>query len=247
MASGEESLRRRVGLLGGSFNPAHEGHRYLSELALKTLHLHQVWWVVSPQNPLKAAGETAPFEDRLAVARRVANHPQIRVTDIEQRIGTRYTLDTVTALQARFPDMRFVWLMGADILLELPRWKRWQQLFRRVPIAVFPRPSYSLRALSSTAARAFANARVPERKARWLVEMDPPAWAFLQVRPHGASATQIRAGYSASDERCSGSIPGKRIRTSGSTEAGSPDHRHTRTREQADRPDTVVGNSASVS
>ncbi len=185
-------MRRCVGLLGGSFNPAHDGHRYLSELAIKHLQLHQVWWVVSPQNPLKATGEIAPFAERLAVAESVADHPQIRVTDIERRIGTQHTFDTVAALQARFSDTRFVWLMGADIMLELPKWKQWRRLFRRVPIAVFPRPTYSLRALSSTAARYFAGAQVPQRQARRLAEMKPPAWVFLQVRTHGESATRIR-------------------------------------------------------
>ena len=191
-------MRRRVGLLGGSFNPAHEGHRYLSELALKRLQLHQVWWVISPQNPLKATGEIAPFEERRAIAEAVGSHPQIRVTDIERRIGTSHTVDTIMVLQARFPDIRFVWLMGADILLELPQWKRWRHLFQRVPIAVFPRPTYSLRALSSMAARSFADARVPQRQARCLAGMSPPAWTFLQVRPHGQSATQIRVRRSRS-------------------------------------------------
>jgi nicotinate-nucleotide adenylyltransferase len=196
--TGEERLRRRVGLLGGSFNPAHGGHRYISELALKQLQLHQVWWVISPQNPLKASNEIAPLEERCAIARSVASHPQIRVTDIEDRIGTSHTIDTITVLQARFPDVRFVWLMGADILLELPQWKRWRYLFHRVPIAVYPRPTYSLRALSSVAARSFAGARVPQRQARCLAAMSPPAWTFLQVRPHGQSATQIRARRSRS-------------------------------------------------
>ena len=186
-------MRRRVGLLGGSFNPAHDGHRYVSELALKQLQLHQVWWVISPQNPLKSTSEIAPFEKRCAVAKSVASHPQIRVSDIERRIGTSHTVDTITVLQARFPEIRFVWLMGADILLELPHWKRWRYLFHRVPIAVYPRPTYSLRALSSMAARSFAGARVPERQVHCLADMRPPAWTFLQVRPHGQSATRIRA------------------------------------------------------
>jgi nicotinate-nucleotide adenylyltransferase len=180
-------------LLGGSFNPAHEGHRYVSELALKQLQLHQVWWLISPQNPLKTADEIAPLEERCTVARSVASHPQIRVTDIERRIGTSHTIDTITVLQARFPDIRFVWLMGADILLELPQWKRWRDLFYRVPIAVYPRPTYTLKALSSAAARSFAGARVPERQARCLADMRPPAWTFLQVRPNSQSATRIRA------------------------------------------------------
>lgn len=194
-------MRRCVGLLGGSFNPAHEGHRYLSEHAIKHLQLHQVWWVVSPQNPLKTTGEIAPFAERLAVAESVADHPQIRVTDIERRIGTQHTFDTVAALQARFPDTRFVWLMGADIMLELPKWKQWRRLFRRVPIAVFPRPTYSLKALSSRAARYFAGARVLERQARRLAGMEPPVWVFLQIRPHAQSATRIRARRRAPPDR----------------------------------------------
>jgi nicotinate-nucleotide adenylyltransferase len=180
-------------VLGGSFNPAHEGHRYISELALKQLQLHQVWWVISPQNPLKDTSEIAPFKERCAIAESVASHPQIRVTDIERRIGTSHTVDTITVLQAMFPDIRFVWLMGADILLELPQWKRWRYLFHCVPIAVYPRSTYSLRALSSMAARSFAGARVPQRQARCLADMKPPAWTFLQVRPNRQSATQIRA------------------------------------------------------
>lgn len=186
-------MQQRVGLLGGSFNPAHDGHRYLSELALKHLQLHQVWWLIAPKNPLKAGSEIAPFEERRAVAEAVADHPQIRVTDIERRIGTTHTVDTVAALQTRFPGTRFVWLMGADILLELPRWKQWRRLFSFLPIAVFPRPTYSLKALSSTAARAFASARVPQQQARCLADMKPPAWTFLEVRSHDASATRIRA------------------------------------------------------
>ena len=186
-------MRRRVGLLGGSFNPAHDGHRYISELALKQLQLHQVWWVISPQNPLKSTDKIAPFEQRRAIAESVASHPQIRVSDIECRIGTSHTIDTIAVLQTRFPDIRFVWLMGADILLELPQWKRWRHLFHCVPIAVFPRPTYSLRALSSVAARSFAGARVPQRQAHCLADMRPPAWTFLQVRPNSQSATQIRA------------------------------------------------------
>jgi nicotinate-nucleotide adenylyltransferase len=194
-------LLRRVGLLGGSFNPAHDGHRYLSDRALAHLQLHQVWWIISPQNPLKASGEIAPFAERRAVAESVADHPRIRVTDIERKIGTTHTLDTVAVLQARFPDTRFVWLMGADIMIELPKWKQWRRLLRRVPIAVFPRPTYSLKALSSVAARNFAGARVPQRQAPLLAGMDPPAWVCLQIRPHGESATRIRARRSMSSDR----------------------------------------------
>lgn len=189
---------RRVGLLGGSFNPAHDGHRYISTLAIKHLQLDEVWWVIAPRNPLKASGEIAPFEERRRTAEAVADHPRIRVSDIEREIGSAHTVDTVATLRARYPGVRFVWIIGADNLVQIPRWKQWRRLFRRVPIAVFPRPNYSLRALSSKAARYFAGARLPQVRARALAETTPPAWVFLHIRPHDASATRIRAQCSAS-------------------------------------------------
>ena len=183
----------RVGLLGGSFNPAHDGHVHISKLALDRLKLDQVWWLVSPQNPLKAADGMDSLENRLEIACRVADDPRIRVSDIERDLGTRYTVDTLEALKERFPDVRFVWIMGADILLQLPRWKRWRSVFRAVPIAVFARPSYSLRALSGFAARRFAAARWRPSRAPDVVEAMPPAWVFMKTPLHDASATRIRA------------------------------------------------------
>ncbi len=183
----------RVGLLGGSFNPAHDGHLHISKLALDRLKLDQVWWLVSPQNPLKAADDMASLESRLAAARAVADDRRIRVSAIERDLGTRYTIDTLDALKDRFPGVRFVWIMGADILLQLPRWKRWRAVFRAVPIAVFARPSYSLRALSGCAARRFAAARRQPGRAPDLVGATPPAWVFLKTPLHDASATRIRA------------------------------------------------------
>ncbi len=185
--------RRRIGLLGGSFNPAHAGHRHISLEALRRLSLDSVWWMVSPQNPLKDRADMAPLAQRLASAETVADHPRIRVTDIESELGTVHTVDTLAALFRRFPGTNFVWLMGADNLLQIHQWKQWERLFRLVPIAVFPRPTYSLRALSSVAARRFAEARVPGWNWRWLADADPPAWAFLHGRAHAASATSIRA------------------------------------------------------
>ncbi len=135
----------------------------------------------------------APLERRLAEAETVADHPRIRVTGIESELGTVHTVDTLIALSRRFPAANFVWLMGADNLLQIHQWKQWERLFRLVPIAVFPRPTYSLRALSSVAARRFAEARVPGWNWRWLADAEPPAWAFLHGRAHGASATSIRA------------------------------------------------------
>lgn len=184
----------RVGLLGGSFNPAHDGHAHISRLALRHLHLDQVWWLVSPQNPLKSADGMAGLADRLAGAQAVIGKDErIRVTDIERHLGTRYTADTLAALKDRFPDVKFVWLMGADILVQMPRWKRWRTVFRAVPIAVFARPSYSLRALSGQAAWRFAGARKRSTRAPDLADAAPPAWIFLKTPLHGASATQIRA------------------------------------------------------
>lgn len=184
---------RRIGLLGGSFNPAHEGHRYISLMALKRLGLHEVWWMVSPQNPLKPRAGMAPFADRVAAARRAAKHPRIRVTEVEAKLGTVYTADTLRVLLPRFAGCRFVWLMGADNLGQIWEWKDWQRIFALVPIAVFARPSYSFDVLSGKAAKRFAARRIWESRARDLVHMDPPAWVFFHTRPHQGSATRIRA------------------------------------------------------
>jgi nicotinate-nucleotide adenylyltransferase len=184
---------RRIGLLGGSFNPAHEGHRYISLLALKKLALHEIWWMVSPQNPLKTAADMAPFAERVGSARRVARHPRIRVTEIEQRLGSVYTAETLRLLLPRHPDCRFVWLMGADNLQQIWEWRHWQRIFTSIPIAVFARSSYSHRVLSGKAACYFAAARVPESRAHRLAELPPPAWVFFHMRPHAQSATSIRA------------------------------------------------------
>lgn len=182
----------RIGLLGGSFNPAHEGHLYVSREALRRLGLDQVWWLVSPQNPLKPAADMASFATRLAGARALARDRRIRVSDLESRLGTRYTVDTIRALRRRRCRIRLVWLIGADNLEQLPRWRHWQSLFRLVPIAVFARDPYSLRVLSGAAARRYARHRVAERAARTLADRRPPAWVFLHVREHPASASAIR-------------------------------------------------------
>ncbi|MEE9139888.1 MAG: nicotinate-nucleotide adenylyltransferase [Alphaproteobacteria bacterium] len=182
-----------MGLLGGSFNPAHEGHRHISLLALRKLGLHELWWLVSPRNPLKPAAGLAPFEERLAGARAVADHPAIRVTDLERRFGTLYTVDTLERLRACFPDVRFVWIMGADNLAQFPLWERWTAIFEAVPIAIFDRPSYSLRALAGKAARRYCRYRLPPRLAKELAGQPAPAWIFFHDRLSPASATRIRA------------------------------------------------------
>ena len=186
--------RRRVGLLGGSFNPAHAGHLHITTLALERLRLDEIWWLVSPQNPLKPAGGMAPFAQRLATARRLARDPRIRVSDTERRLGTRFTVDTVRALKARHPDCAFVWIMGADNLVQIPRWKSWRALFRTVAIAVFGRPTYAFRALSGRAARRFRTARTPQALAGTLADRPPPAWVFVRGPLSVVSATRIRTG-----------------------------------------------------
>jgi nicotinate-nucleotide adenylyltransferase len=182
-------------VLGGSFNPAHGGHLHVSRLALKLLELDQVWWLVSPQNPLKPVRGMAPCPVRLEGARRVAAaDPRILVTDLESRLGpSRYTTDTLKALRRRFPRLRFVWLMGGDNLIQIPRWERWPEIFRTVPVAVFDRPSYSLKALSGLAATRFARYRVPASGARRLAELEPPAWVFFHTPLDDRSATRMRS------------------------------------------------------
>lgn len=188
----------RIGLLGGSFNPAHEGHRHISLLALKHLHLDELWWLVSPQNPLKPTNDMAPFAERLASASAMARHPRIRISDIESRLHTRYTADTLHALRARFPQTRFVWLMGADNLAQIPRWERWTEIFQSVPIAVFDRATYSYRALAGKAAQRFAKQRIEGRNAATLADHKAPAWVYFHARRHPASATSIRARHAKS-------------------------------------------------
>jgi ribosome silencing factor RsfS/YbeB/iojap/nicotinate (nicotinamide) nucleotide adenylyltransferase len=185
---------RRIGLLGGSFNPAHEGHRHVSLEALKRLGLDEVWWLVSPQNPLKAGDGMEPLPVRLARARQVVGrHPRIRVEAPELALGTRYTLDTVRALRRVYPRARFVWLIGADILPQLVDWQGWRDLFAAVPIAAFARPGWSYPALASAAPRAFARYRLDAECARMLPECRPPAWCFIPSRLDSHSATAIRA------------------------------------------------------
>ncbi len=183
---------QRVGLLGGSFNPAHDGHRHISLAALKALDLDQVWWLVSPQNPLKPKAGMASLADRMRHAKRVAGHGRIVVTDLERQLGTRYTADTLPQQRQSYPKTEFVWLMGADNLAQMARWDRWPQVFRTVPIAVFDRSGHSLTALRGIAASRFAKYRVPNERAQTLASQTPPAWMFFHIRRHPASSTALR-------------------------------------------------------
>jgi nicotinate-nucleotide adenylyltransferase len=182
----------RVGLLGGSFNPAHDGHRSISLEALRRLRLDAVWWLVSPQNPLKARAGMASLAERLEEARRTARHPRILVTAIEAELGSVHTAQTLERLHQRFPRTRFAWLMGADNLTQIPRWHRWERIFAGTPVAVFNRPAYSLRALGGKAARRFRDRRIGQERAGRLAASEPPVWVFVANPQHPASATEIR-------------------------------------------------------
>jgi nicotinate-nucleotide adenylyltransferase len=187
----------RIGLLGGSFNPAHEGHLHIAREALRRLRLDQVWLLVSPGNVLKPREGMAPFPERLASAQSLADGRRIVATGIEARLGTRFSVDTIEALTRLFPRICFVWLMGADILEQLPRWRRWHVMAEKVPFAVFPRPRYNARALSGWAARMLHAYRLPAHASHQLACARPPAWTFLPISQHDASATAIRAARQA--------------------------------------------------
>lgn len=182
-----------MGVLGGSFNPAHEGHAHVARLALQRLRLDQVWLLVSPGNPLKPGAGMAPMQDRLASARSIGDGRRIVATAIESRLHTRYTYDTLRALRRRFPRVLFVWVMGADNLVQLPRWQHWTGIADTMPFAVMPRPTYNQRALSGQAAQRLRPALLPARAAPGLAAHEPRAWTFLPARQNPASATAIRA------------------------------------------------------
>jgi nicotinate-nucleotide adenylyltransferase len=183
--------RRRVGILGGSFNPAHEGHLHISREALKRLGLHQVWWLVSPQNPLKPTRGMATLDTRLAAAKDAAHGDRgIVVSALEQRLGETRTALTLKALTRRYPALRFVWLMGADNLAQMPRWWRWTRIFHTARVAVFDRNPYSYGALAGAAARRFVQARTRRPSSIWF--RLPPSWTYVAIRRHPASATALR-------------------------------------------------------
>jgi nicotinate-nucleotide adenylyltransferase len=184
---------KRIGLLGGSFNPAHAGHRHISLEAMRILGLDEVWWLVSPQNPLKTRRGMAPLAVRFASAEGAARHPRIRPMVIEAELGTRYAVDTVRVLQRRRPDTAFIWLMGADILPELHRWRRWRRFAHSVPIAVLARPRYMGAALVSPAMAWLRRWRQPPGSAPGWARWTLPALIVLDIRQMALSATAIRA------------------------------------------------------
>jgi nicotinate-nucleotide adenylyltransferase len=184
----------RIGLLGGSFNPAHRGHRHISLWAIRALGLDEVWWIVSPGNPLKeSATDMAPFETRFASAERVARHARIRVSGFEKREGTRYTVDTVRRLKLRYPEHRFIWLLGSDTLPKFHKWRDWRRLSHEVPIAVIRRPGYDSAAHAACAMGWLRRFVHPSSQAKRWTEWSAPAIIFLRLPPDPTSATAIRA------------------------------------------------------
>lgn len=181
----------RIGLFGGSFNPAHSGHLHVAETAMKRLQLDWVWWIVARGNPLKTAH--GDFAERLASARAVAHHPRMIVTDIEARLGLTYTADTLAAIVARAPRAHFVWLMGADNMAGFHHWQDWQDIARTLPIAIIARPGVGPGARNSPFARRFAGSRIPSAAARTLAATPPPAWTYLTAPLDPSSSTALRA------------------------------------------------------
>jgi len=183
----------RIGLLGGSFNPAHEGHLAISLAALELLKLDRVVWLLSPHNPLKAQDSLADYAERLEEARKIAAHPKITVSDFEAREHLTYTIDTTRRLKQRHPRTRFVLLIGADNLAQLSRWRHWTTLFMTIPVAVLARPGYDRWALAAKAAHRYSRARLPARAAATLASHKPPAWVFISTTHRDESASAIRA------------------------------------------------------
>ncbi|MEL6610115.1 MAG: nicotinate-nucleotide adenylyltransferase [Pseudomonadota bacterium] len=182
----------RVGLLGGSFDPAHGGHVHITRAALARFDLDQIWWLVTPGNPLKAHGP-APLSRRVAAAREIMRHPRVTVTDLEARMGTRFTAATIARLTQIYPGVRFTWLMGADNLAQFHRWQDWQDIMESVRVGVIARPGDRIDARTSQAARVYRRHRISGRASALLGKVEAPAWCFINVPMSSASSTAIRA------------------------------------------------------
>ena len=183
---------KTVGLLGGSFNPAHGGHRAISLFAIDALNLDEFWWVVSPGNPLKPKHGMAPLVTRLASAKHQARRSKIKATAIETELGTVYTIDTLRKIVARYPKTRFIWIMGTDNLLQFHHWRQWREIARMMPIAVIARPGYDASAIAGPAMAWFRRfVRRPDQRSHW-TKWSTPALVLLRFRPDPRSATAIR-------------------------------------------------------
>jgi nicotinate-nucleotide adenylyltransferase len=184
---------QRIGLFGGSFNPAHRGHYMVALYALKRLDLDWIWWLVAPQNPLKDPRETGEYGTRLAYTKRIARHPRFVVTDLEKQIGSRYTAQTLREMRNAFHHAKFVWIMGADSLANMHRWRNWTEIAETIPMAVLARPGFSIRALGSYAALRYESEQIASENAASLVDQKAPAWAFITMPLRKESSTAIRA------------------------------------------------------
>jgi len=184
---------QRIGIMGGSFNPPHQGHLAVAEAALKKLALDRLWWLVTPGNPLKAHDGLAPLSDRVAACRRLARDRRMVVTGFEEDLGCSYTEGTLTFLKMRFPAVRFVWIMGGDNLATFHTWRGWRRIAESVPIAAVDRPGFRLKALVSPMARKYASARLPEDRAARLAARQAPAWTYLATRLSPLSSTALRS------------------------------------------------------
>ncbi len=181
-----------VGLFGGSFNPPHAGHALVAEIALRRLRLDQLWWIVTPGNPLKSSNELAPLAERIALCERITPDPRNKVTAFEASHHVRYTADTLALVRRRYPHVHFVWVMGADNLKDFHRWQRWREIAASVPIAVIDRPGSTLSFLSSKMAKTFERARIDETRAPMLSRHTPPAWTFIHGPRSSLSSTALR-------------------------------------------------------
>ena len=186
--------RMQVGLFGGSFNPPHEGHALVAEIALRTLRLDQLWWMVTPGNPLKDGRALAPLAQRIELSEKIAADPRIKVTAFEAAFKVRYTADTLALVRARNQGVDFVWIMGADNLAQFHRWQRWREIAMTMPIAVVDRPGSTLAFISSVFAKTFDHARIDKRGAAQLARTRPPAWTFIHGPRSSLSSTALRDG-----------------------------------------------------
>lgn len=183
---------QRIGVMGGTFNPPHDGHRIAAEAAMKRLRLDQLWWLVTPGNPLKSHNGVPPLEGRMKLIQAFARGPRMKITSFERELGTRYTAGTLSFLKQRYPAVRFVWIMGADNLASFHRWQHWREIAETMPIAVVDRPGWRHAGLSSPAAQALRRFRLPESEVASLTDKKPPAWMLLTIRLSGLSSTALR-------------------------------------------------------
>ena len=183
---------QRIGIMGGTFNPPHEGHRIAAEAAMKRLGLDQIWWLITPGNPLKSHNGLPPLEGRMQLVQAFARGPRMKITGFERELGTRFTAGTLAFLKRRFPAVRFVWVMGADNLASFDRWQHWREIAQMMPIAVVDRPGWRHAGLASPAAQALRRHRLPEAEAASLADKNPPAWMLLTIRLSGLSSTALR-------------------------------------------------------